>query len=44
MSTNSEVLDAQRALTLAQMQRIDAMSSLRLAEARLELAAGVYQR
>lgn len=44
VATNSDVLDAQSALTAAEMQRIDALSSLRLAEARLELATGVTNR
>ncbi len=40
MSTNTDVLAAQRALTTAEMNRIDAITGLRLAEARLELATG----
>lgn len=40
MSTNSDVLDAQSAMTAAEMQRVDALANLRLAETRLELATG----
>lgn len=41
MSTSSDVLDAQSALTVAEMQLIDARAGLRLADTRLELATGV---
>jgi outer membrane protein len=41
MSTNSEVLDAESALTAAELGRINAVADLRLAEAKLELATGV---
>lgn len=39
-STNSDVLDAQTALTTAEMNRIAALGALRVAEARLGLAMG----
>jgi len=41
MSTNSDVLDAQSAETEAEMQLVDALANLILAEKRLELATGV---
>ena len=37
-ATNSDVLDAQSALTTAEMNRVAALSNLRIAEAQLELA------
>ena len=40
-ATNSDVLDAQTALTTAEMNRISALARLRLAEARIELATGL---
>ena len=41
VATNSDVLDAQTALTTAEMNRIAALAGLRVAEARLRLATGV---
>ena len=40
VSTNSDVLDAQTALTAAEMNRIAALAGVRVAEARLVLAMG----
>jgi len=44
VATNSAVLDAQASLTGAEMNRIAALAGLRLAEAKLRLAAGVAGR
>ena len=44
VATNSAVLDAQASLTGAEMNRIAALAGLRLAEAKLRLAAGVAAR
>jgi outer membrane protein len=44
VATNSAVLDAQASLTSAEMSRIAALAELRLAEAKLRLAAGVAGR
>lgn len=44
VATNSAVLDAQASLTGAEMSRIAALAGLRLAEAKLRLAAGVAGR
>ncbi len=44
IATNSAVLDAQASLTGAEMNRIAALAGLRLAEAKLRLAAGVAGR
>ena len=40
-ATNSDVLDAQAALTTAEVSRISALARVRLAEARIELATGL---
>jgi outer membrane protein len=44
MALNTEVLDAQAGLTRASLTRIQAVTNLRLAETRLELASGVIGR
>jgi outer membrane protein TolC len=44
VATNSQVLDAQTAETAAEMSRLAALARLRLAEAKLELAAGIDSR
>jgi len=41
VASNSDVLDAQTALTTAEMNRVAALARLQQAEAGLELAAGV---
>jgi outer membrane protein len=41
MSTNTEFLNAQQALTVAELARVSSQTDLKLAEARLELATGV---
>ncbi|MBD3368537.1 MAG: hypothetical protein GF405_10285 [Candidatus Eisenbacteria bacterium] len=43
-ATNADVLDAQTALTAAEMELVDAQARLRLAEAGLMLATGVMNR
>lgn len=43
-ATNADVLDAQAALTTAEMELIDAQARLRLAEAGLMMATGVINR
>ncbi|MCK4409401.1 MAG: TolC family protein, partial [Candidatus Eisenbacteria sp.] len=44
VATNSNVLDAQAALTTAEMNRVAALSGLRIAEAQLTLATGGASR